>query len=153
MGVIGEFQATCIRIMDAGPSLGVLRMSVMTPVSWGELIDKVTILAIKSERIQDPHKVANVARERAALLPMRNQALQSHPTLAGFESALKAINETLWVVEDEIREWERRKEFGPRFIELARAVYHENDRRSLVKRQINELLGSGLVEEKSYRPY
>ena len=128
-------------------------MSVMTPVSWGELIDKFTILEIKSERIQEPAKVANVKRELAALLPLRNQALVVQPELAGCEAELKAVNETLWAVEDEIREWERRKEFGPRFIELARAVYHENDRRALVKRQINQLLDSGLVEEKSYQSY
>ena len=128
-------------------------MSAMTTVSWGELIDKFTILEIKSERIQDPSKVANVQRELAALLPLRNQALQTHPELARCEADLKAVNETLWEVEDEIRAWERRKDFGPRFIELARAVYHENDRRALVKRQINQLLDSGLVEEKSYQPY
>jgi hypothetical protein len=125
----------------------------MTPVSWGELIDKFTILVIKTERIQDPAKVANVQRELEALLPLRHQALQSHPDIAHCEAELKAVNETLWAVEDEIRDWERRKEFGPRFIELARAVYHENDRRALVKRRINQLLDSGLVEEKSYQAY
>lgn len=128
-------------------------MSVMTPVSWGELIDKFTILEIKLERIRDPTKVANVGRERQAILPMRNQALRSHPGLTESESALKAINEEIWGVEDEIRDCERRQEFGTRFIELARAVYHTNDRRALVKRQINELLGSELVEEKSYQSY
>ena len=128
-------------------------MSVLTLVSWGELIDKFTILEIKVERIQDLAKVANVQRELEALLPLRNQALRSHPDLPRCEEELKSINETLWEVEDEIRDWERRKEFGARFIELARAVYHENDRRASVKREINQRLDSGLVEEKSYQSY
>jgi hypothetical protein len=128
-------------------------MSVLTPVSWGELIDKFTILEIKVERIRDLAKVANVQRELEALLPLRDQALRSHPDLARCEGELKSINETLWEIEDEIRDWERRKEFGARFIELARAVYHENDRRASVKREINQRLGSGLVEEKSYQSY
>jgi hypothetical protein len=128
-------------------------MSVLTPISWGELIDKFTILELKSERIQDPVKVANVARELEALLPLRNQAQTATPELAGLERELKVVNGILWVVEDAIRECERQKEFGSRFIELARSVYHQNDRRALVKRQINELLDSGLMEEKSYQSY
>ncbi len=128
-------------------------MSVMTPVSWGELIDKITILLIKSERILDAPKQANVRRELEALQPLRDRALLAHPGIARFESELKAINEALWLIEDEIRDCERRQAFGPRFIELARAVYQENDRRALVKRQINLLLDSGLIEEKSYSSY
>ena len=128
-------------------------MSVMTAVSWGELIDKVTILEIKSERMSDPAKLANVARELATLNPLRDQALQLHRALATLVADLKAVNATLWQVEDEIRDCERNQDFGPRFIELARAVYHENDRRASLKRQINLLLNSGLVEEKSYKDY
>lgn len=128
-------------------------MSVMTPVSWGELVDKFTILLIKSERILDASKQANVRRELAVLQPLHDQVSLAHPELAGLESELKAINEVLWEVEDEIRDCERRQAFGPRFIELARSVYHENDRRAMVKRQINELLDSGLIEEKSYSSY
>ena len=128
-------------------------MSVMTPVSWGELIDKITILLIKSERILDAIKQANVRRELEVLQPLRDRALLAHPDLAGCESELKVINERLWLVEDEIRSCERRQAFGPRFIELARAVYQENDRRSAVKRQINQMLNSGLIEEKSYQSY
>jgi len=128
-------------------------MAVLTPVSWGELIDKYTILEIKSERIEDAAKVANVRREMEALAPLRGQAHDSQAGLAKLEADLKKVNEGLWEIEDEIREWERRKDFGARFIELARAVYHENDKRAAVKRQINELLGSELVEEKSYKPY
>lgn len=128
-------------------------MSVMAPVSWGELIDKFTILAIKAERIRDLDKVANVDRERAALLPLRDQAIRNQPGVAKCEADLKAVNEVLWSVEDEIRDCERQQEFGPRFIELARTIYRENDRRAQLKRQINQLLGSELVEEKSYEPY
>jgi hypothetical protein len=128
-------------------------MSVLTPVSWGELIDKYTILAIKTERISDPAKKSNVAREREALRPLRDQARATHPEIARCEAALQAVNEALWDIEDEIRDCERRQDFGPRFIELARSVYRSNDRRAEVKREINQLLDSGLVEEKSYRPY
>ncbi len=128
-------------------------MSVMVAVSWGELEDKISILEIKLARIQDPAKVANVARELEALLPARGEAHRIDPAIVECEAELKAINETLWSIEDEIRDCERRGDFGPRFIELARSVYRENDRRALVKRRINARLGSGLVEEKSYRPY
>jgi hypothetical protein len=136
-----------------GSFWGGFLMSVLIPVSWGELIDKFTILEIKVERIQDPIKVANVKRELTALLPLRDKALQELSELLRYQADLKAVNETLWEVEDELRAWERRKEFGPRFIELARAVYHENDRRASLKHQINQLLESGLVEEKSYQSY
>lgn len=128
-------------------------MAVLTPVSWGELIDKYTILVIKTERIEDPAKVANVRKEMEALAPLRNQAREAQAGLAQLEADLKKVNEGLWEIEDEIRDWERRKDFAARFIELARAVYHENDTRANLKRQINELLGSDLVEEKSYKPY
>jgi hypothetical protein len=125
----------------------------MAPVSWGELIDKFTILSIKTERLPDPAQGSNVRRELDALLPLRDRALRLHPDLGDREAELKQVNEGLWEVEDAIRDCERRKDFGPHFIELARAVYHENDRRSAIKRQINQLLGSALVEEKSYQPY
>jgi hypothetical protein len=112
--------------MNAGASLAFsweLPMSVMAPVSWGELLDKFTILVIKSERIRDPGKLANVERELAALLPLRDQAIKDQPGVAGCEADLKAVNMVLWAVEDEIRDCERRKEFGPRFVELARTIY------------------------------
>jgi len=128
-------------------------MAVLTPVSWGELIDKYTILEIKTERIEDPAKVANVRKEMEALAPLRNEAQEAQGGLAALEAELKKVNEGLWEIEDEIRDWERRRDFGTRFIELARAVYHENDKRAAWKRQINDLLGSDLVEEKSYKPY
>lgn len=128
-------------------------MSVLVPVSWGEVIDKITILEIKAERLTDPAKLANVTKELAALVAVRDREFPGHAGLAALAAELKAINEKLWVIEDDIRDCERAKDFGPRFIELARAVYFTNDERALVKRRINELLGSALVEEKSYAPY
>lgn len=124
----------------------------MVEVSWGELIDKHTILEIKSERMSDEAKVRNVRIEMEALAASRAQARRT-PGVDALEAQLKAINEELWVIEDRIRDCERAKDFGPTFIELARAVYFTNDRRAAVKRQINDLLGSGIVEEKSYQPY
>lgn len=128
-------------------------MSIMVEVSWGELLDKVTILQIKEERIQDAAKVANVRKELAALAREHQRALEMNPAVPGLMAELKRINEALWEIEDEIRDWERRKDFGARFIELARAVYVTNDERAAVKRQLNDALGSELVEEKSYQAY
>lgn len=128
-------------------------MSVMAPVSWGELLDKYTILAIKAERLQEPDRVANVQREMEALLTLRRRAVEGDPEVGRCEAELTEVNTALWEVEDAIRDCERLQDFGPRFIELARSVYRHNDRRSRIKREINQLLGSSLVEEKSYRPY
>jgi len=128
-------------------------MSVLVPVSWGEVIDKITILEIKAERLSDPDKRVNVLRELGELAAVRDREFPGHADLARLAADLKAINESLWVIEDDIRECERAKTFDDRFIALARAVYVTNDRRALVKRQINDLLGSALVEEKSYAPY
>jgi hypothetical protein len=124
---------------------------LMVPVSPGELLDKITILEIKSERIDDPKKVANVARELEALSRVWGEGVTEDATVAGVRSRLKAINEDLWEIEDEIREEEARGEFGPRFIELARAVYVTNDRRAAAKREVNLHLGSNILEEKSYK--
>ena len=128
-------------------------MSILTEVSWGELIDKYTILAIKTKKLKDPAKLQNVRNELAALNPSRDQAYAQAPDLGIFESRLQAVNEVLWVIEDAIRDCERAKDFGPTFIELARSVYKQNDLRAAIKREINESLGSKLVEEKSYQPY
>ncbi len=122
-------------------------------VSPGELIDKITILEIKAERIADPDKLANVHRELESLTATREEALDSSPELDGFTAELRRINERLWEIEDDIRDCERNGDFGERFIELARAVYRTNDRRAAAKRSINELLGSELVEEKDYADY
>jgi hypothetical protein len=122
-------------------------------VSAGELVDKVTILEIKSERIADTAKLANVRRELAGLTAIVGPLLAANPALAPLKSSLRAVNETLWRIEDDIRDCERRKDFGPPFVELARNVYRTNDRRATLKREIDTLLGSELVEEKSYRAY
>jgi hypothetical protein len=128
-------------------------MSVMVEVSWGELIDKVTILQIKSARIADPAKLANVRRELEAIAQARSQALAQAPDVLTLETELRGVNEVLWDNEDRLRDFERARDYGPGFVECARAAYRTNDRRSVVKRQINELLGSALVEEKSYAKY
>lgn len=123
---------------------------IEVPVSWGELVDKITILEIKSERMDDPVKRANVTRELWMLTLKLGEAAGE---ILALKLQLKAINEALWEIEDDIRDCERAKDFGPRFIELARSVYVTNDRRADVKRAINLALASELIEEKSYRPY
>ena len=127
--------------------------TVTIEIAPGELIDKITILEIKSERIEDTKKVANVRIELETLEASRDATLPASPDLTRLTAALKAVNEELWVIEDDIRDCERAEDFGPEFIRLARAVYKTNDRRAALKREINELLGSRLVEEKSYQPY
>jgi hypothetical protein len=126
---------------------------LVVEVSAGELIDKITILEIKLERMTDAAKLQNVRRELEALAAVRAQALDNSEPLTRLTEQLKAVNGTLWEIEDAIRACERNREFGPRFVELARSVYRENDRRSALKQTINRLLESRLVEEKSYEPY
>ena len=123
---------------------------IFVEVGAGELIDKITILAIKAERISDPEKRANIAREQDALNPAYTQLLQSYPTLPSLEAELKAVNEALWVIEDDIRACEQKQDFGSAFIELARAVYFQNDRRAAIKKKINILCEADIIEEKSY---
>lgn len=122
-------------------------------VSWGECIDKITILEIKSERLADAAAHANVQRELAHLTAALEAAGTPPTGLAERRRELKAIIETLWAIEDDIRDCEARQDFGDRFIALARSVYRVNDERGRVKRAINEITGSGLVEEKQYRDY
>lgn len=127
---------------------------VLVPVSIGELIDKITILEIKRDRIIDPAKHANVCAELDALLAiLATLDAAASPEAVALRQALHGVNLALWNIEDDIRECERAKAFGERFIELARAVYFTNDTRAGLKRQLNTILGSRLVEEKSYRPY
>lgn len=128
-------------------------MPVMIAISPGELIDKMTILEIKMARIRDEAKLANVRHEYETLQTMFTQQIASSDALSALTAELKAINTDLWDIEDDIRDLERRKDFGPEFIRLARAVYHTNDRRAATKREINDLLQSDLVEEKSYAAY
>ena len=124
--------------------------SPLVPVSWGELVDKITILELKAERIQAPARRANVVRELAALVAIRDGAGQLAAAVQSLVDDLRAVNATLWDVEDRLREHETQELFDARFIELARLVYRTNDRRAALKRRINELTGSALVEEKSY---
>ncbi|MBR9972711.1 DUF6165 family protein [Magnetospirillum sulfuroxidans] len=128
-------------------------MSVLVPVSWGEIIDKITILEIKAERLTDAAKRANVTKELDELVAVREREFPAHAALAALAAELKAINVKLWVIEDDIRDCERAKDFGGKFVELARAVYFTNDERAAAKRKVNDLLGSALIEEKSYAPY
>jgi 3-methyladenine DNA glycosylase/8-oxoguanine DNA glycosylase len=128
-------------------------MSIRIEVAPGEVIDKLTILEIKRERIEDEAKRRNVAHEYEVLTRDLDAAVAETAELSDLRAQLKAINETLWQIEDDIRECERRKDFGNAFIELARAVYHTNDKRAAVKRRINEVLKSDILEEKSYAAY
>lgn len=126
---------------------------ILVPVSFGELLDKIAILQIKSERMTDPAKLANVRNELAAL----ESTWASHPASAGdiaaLRAELKAVNERLWVIEDDIRLKEKAQAFDAEFVRLARSVYFENDTRARVKKDINLALGSAYVEEKSYQDY
>lgn len=128
-------------------------MAILVEIAPGELLDKLSILEIKAERIADAAKRANVEVERAILEDAR---IRHVPTSAGIDALyaeLKAVNLAIWEIEDDIREEEREKRFGERFIELARAVYVTNDRRAAIKRRINVALDSAIVEEKSYASY
>jgi hypothetical protein len=126
---------------------------ISVPVSPGELIDKITILRIKSQRITDAAKLRNVRIELAALESTWAQSRFAHVDIVADEKALLAVNEQLWVIEDEIRDKERAQLFDAEFIRLARAVYVTNDERAAIKRRINDRLGSTIIEEKSYREY
>lgn len=119
------------------------------PVSWGELLDKMTILQIKQERIATPAARDNVGREYRMLSAIGGQALRDG-AVGGLVESLKRVNEALWEIEDAIRGEEAAARFGASFIDLARSVYRMNDRRAAIKREINRLLQSELVEEKSY---
>ena len=128
-------------------------MSIMAPISAGELVDKITILRNKAERIGDPAKEANVRKELAMLETIADEALPKTPEIERLTAELSEVNVALWDIEDGKRDCERRGDFGDRFVELARSVYVENDRRAAIKRAINEAAGSDIVEEKSYKPY
>lgn len=119
----------------------------------GDLIDRITILEIKAERIDDAAKRANVTYELAVLSNARSAAIEPSARLDELTDELRSVNEALWDIEDEIRLCDRNGDFGPRFVELARSVYRTNDRRAALKREINELLGALIVEEKSYAAY
>ncbi len=128
-------------------------MQTLIPVSVGELIDKITILEIKAARISDLGKLENVRRELALLDEVRAAAGIEGPQFEPLRSDLTRVNERLWDIEDDIRGCERAGDMGETFVALARAVYIQNDRRADLKRQINLLFNSELIEEKSYAPY
>lgn len=125
----------------------------LLPVSWGEVFDKLSILDIKSERISDPDKRRNVERERDEIVAVVGDMDRFPPGLPALLVQLKATNAQLWDVEDGKRQAEREQRFDAHFIALARQVYIGNDRRAALKRDINTLLGSAIVEEKSYAAY
>ncbi len=126
---------------------------ILSPVSFGELLDKITILQIKSERMQDPVKLANVRKELDALQRIWNAHPASNTDISLLMSRLKAVNERLWVIEDDIRILEKGQRFDDEFVQLARSVYFENDERAHIKKEINLALGSAYIEEKSYQDY
>jgi hypothetical protein len=126
---------------------------IAVPISPGELLDKITILRIKSARMQDAAKLVNVRHELQLLEQTWRAVLPAGIDLRSEEQALEAVNAKLWDVEDLLRDQEAEKRFDAKFIELARAVYFTNDERAAIKKRINVKLGSALVEEKSYRPY
>jgi len=128
-------------------------MSIMAPISAGELVDKITILRVKAARIGDPAKEANVLKELAMLEAIAADALPGSAEIERLTGELAEVNAALWDIEDGKRDCERRQDFGDRFVALARSVYIENDRRAAIKRAINEAAGSDIVEEKSYKPY
>jgi hypothetical protein len=126
---------------------------IKVPVSPGELLDKITILRIKSRRMSDPDKLRNVRLELEALQDTWTRSAYAAVDMEADVNALMTVNERLWVIEDDIRDKERAQAFDAEFIRLARAVYVENDERAAIKRRINLKLGSAIVEEKSYNKY
>jgi hypothetical protein len=128
-------------------------MNVPVEISIGEFFDKLTILEIKRSRIRDPAKLENIERELNGLNDLLEELPFSRKDVNDEADELKAINEKLWVIEDELRDKESQKTFDDAFIRLARAVYQNNDRRFEVKKAINRKLGSDFMEEKFYKPY
>lgn len=127
--------------------------AIRIPVSFGEVLDKITILEIKSERIEDPEKLGNIQLELDTLNQHWRDAVAEPSRVDGERRKLKAVNEQLWEIEDALREEEAAGRFGERFIRLARSVYFTNDERAAIKKRVNLSLGSRFVEEKSYRDY
>ena len=128
-------------------------MPILAPISAGELIDKITILRVKAERIGDSAKEANVRKELALLEATASEHLPASAEIDHLTAELTAVNAALWDIEDGKRDCERRQDFGPDFVALARRVYIDNDQRAAIKRAINAAAGSEIVEEKSYKPY
>ena len=127
--------------------------SILVEISPGELIDKITILEIKAERIADARKLANVRYALDRLSETGAATLAKGAALERLWAELRTVNEALWEIEDDIRQCEAKQDFGPRFIELARSVYRTNDRRAAIKKNIDQLFGSAMTDEKSYEHY
>tara|TARA_B100000035_G_scaffold134945_1_gene114901 strand:+ start:1648 stop:2037 length:390 start_codon:yes stop_codon:yes gene_type:complete len=123
------------------------------PISWGELFDKITILEIKLENLREVNALKNVKLEHDQLYMIYNRNFYENENAKSLITDLKIINQKLWDIEDKIRDKERNQTFDEGFIELARKVYFTNDERSRIKRNINEIFGSELIEEKSYAKY
>ena len=130
-----------------------MSINISVPIAPGELIDKITILEIKLERISAQTKLVNIKKELDVLTSAYNESIPISDKLKQLMNELKSVNEDLWDIEDDIRSCERIEDFGDSFIKLARSVYITNDKRMGIKRAINVLLGSEIVEEKSYVAY
>lgn len=128
-------------------------MKLLVEVAPGELIDKITILEIKLKNIMDEAKLANIRREYESLMDTYREHIEETEALRVLIDELREANARIWDIEDDIRDLERNKNFGDRFVEVARSVYRSNDRRAATKRKINELLSSAIIEEKSYAEY
>lgn len=128
-------------------------MTISVEVSYGEMLDKISILEIKLEKVSNPGQRENISRELGILSEARDQGLSGGLDFSEIYSSLKNVNLRLWQIEDDIRDCERRQDFGPDFVLLARSVYKVNDHRAALKRELNELLGSPLIEEKLYQDY
>lgn len=128
-------------------------MSVTVEVSYGELIDKITILEIKADKVRDPVKLVNIRKELEILTKALGNKVRPSQRVSELTNELRAVNGELWDIEDRIRDRERSKAFDKVFIELARSVYITNDKRARIKRELNEALDSDIVEEKDYQPY
>ncbi len=126
---------------------------IIIEVGPGEMIDKITILMIKSERMTAPDKLKNVRHELAVLQQAKIDNIAPSEDLDTLEEQLKSVNEALWEIEDDIRQCEVDKEFGEKFVALARSVYIQNDKRAELKKQINLLVGTSIIEEKSYTQF
>ena len=127
--------------------------ALLIPGSPGELVDKITILEIKAAKISEKVKQSNILYELGVLMKSFEENITVSVKLTDLKRELKKVNESLWDIEDDIRSCERKSDFGSDFIELARSVYFENDRRASLKKDINILLGSKIIEEKSYADY
>ena len=128
-------------------------MTVKVDISYGELLDKISILEIKLEHATDAGQRGNIEKELTLLAGSRDSALDLTPEALDLAARLKVVNQQLWTIEDDIRDCERRGDFGDAFVALARSVYKSNDERAALKRQLNDCLGSPLVEEKLYQDY